>query len=141
MAAAGATSISLTSLPAGLAGVQPGDRINAGSITVSVAVPASGGTIAAIPLSTPLPAQIAAGTTMQLQRDSDIPCRGWFEEAETRIAAGIAYVTGSRIYVVPTDSLPAAPAVNGFIMDAGKLHQIKSVASDPMGALWRLTTV
>lgn len=137
----GSTMITLTGLPAGMTGVEEGDRINAGTITVSATVSATGGTIADVPLSAPLPASIAAGAMVQVQHDSDTPCRGWFEEAETRITVGVSVVTGSRVYVLPTDSLPAAPVVNAFIVDAGRSWQIKAVSTDPMGAVWRCTTV
>jgi hypothetical protein len=137
----GATTLSLNGLPSGLAGVQAGDRINAGPIVVSAPVSAAGGSIANIPLSAPLPAPIAAGALVTLQRDSDTPCQGWPEDATTAIAVGVSVVTGNRVFNVLADSLPAAPAVNACIVEDGKAWQIKAATTDPTGAVWRLTTV
>lgn len=142
LAPVGATTVSITNLPAGFTGVQAGDVcLTGGRRTFTAAVSAVAGTIANAPLSSALVSAIPAGMTIQVQRDTDTACSGWSEAADTAIAVGVSVVTGEVVFNILVDSLPDEPKVNAFIVDGGRSRQIKHVSQDAMGAVWRLTAV
>lgn len=139
---AGALMVSLNTLSSGFDRVLPGDRLNLGNILFTGQVVAAGGTITNAPLAAGLPGAVSAGMNVTVTRDTDMPCAGWTEAAETGIAVGVSLVVGSLVFCIPCDTLPTAPAVDSFIVDgAGKPWQVKTVTADTMAAVWRVVAV
>ncbi|MBI1209666.1 MAG: hypothetical protein GC191_20580 [Azospirillum sp.] len=134
---AGASSITLGTLPAGMTGVMANDTFGAGVYRITADVPAISGTIVAS-FTPPLVSQISSGATVTVIRYTDSPCLGFVEWLDTssELAPGISVKDG-RITVL-ADSLPLTPKALDTVIVDGKPRSIKNAARDPASAMWVL---
>lgn len=138
----GATSLTLTGLPAGFDRVLPGDTLQAPARSFTDEVLAVGGTITAAPLSVALTAQLSAGAALSIGRRTETTVQGWTETAAAAIAVNVTVVTGDIVFCILTDSMPTPPALDTYIVDeTGKARMVKNVVADAMNAVWRVTAV
>jgi len=136
----GATTVSLSSLPAGFTGVLTGDTLSLTTPRVFTAdTPAVAGVVTNAPIDGPLVARITAGSTVTIRRNVDVPCSGWPEDATQALAVGVNLVTGAMAFNVLADTIATEPKVDGTLVVGGRAWTIRTAALDPTGAVWRLT--
>jgi len=141
-ASVGATTVSLTSLPAGFIGIRAGDVLNLTTPRAfTTDTPAVAGVVTNAPLDGPLVTTLSSGASVTVKRAVETPCRGWPEDASQQIAVGVSLVTGSAIFNLLTDTLPSAPKVEETLVVSGRNWLVKAVDLDPTGAVWRCTCV
>ncbi len=163
-AAAGAETITLDTLSAGLFGILPGDTFGAGVYTFASDVPAAGGSIVDAPFGPGLSAGIVAGAAVNIVRTTITECQGWVEyiDASSDLATGVRQ--GDVRITLLADSLASeiedadagggdllgdasgdvvispgfVPIVGGRIIEDTRAWTIVNVGRDPAGAGWTL---
>jgi hypothetical protein len=136
-AAAGATSITLGTLPAGLTASAVGDKFGGGLYTITNAVSASGGTIAGVTFTPPLVGLISAGAVVALTRTADEECSGWIEWGDvSRPMAAPLLKQKDIIATVLVDTLTVTPEVGQRFVEGSRSFVIDNVGRDPAGAAW-----
>lgn len=135
----GAATITLNTLPAGMDRVKPGDNFGSGMQTFTAEVLAVGGVITAAPFNPALTAQLAAGSTVQITRNTDTPCSGFIEWLDTSKAMASALVKQMDASVtILADTLPFTPRIGDKIVADGRVKTINNIARDPAGTAWVL---
>ena len=137
-AAIGATTITLGTLPVGLAGVIGGDQLVMGAQTRTVAADALAvtGSISA-PITAALTAAVTSASAITITRKTDAACSGWLEQLDVTSVVGLV-TAGDAAITILANTLSATPRVGDQIIADGKAWVIKSVARDPSGCAWVL---
>lgn len=136
-ALAGATTITLGTLPAGLTASAVGDKFGGGLYTVTNAVSASGGTISGVTFTPALVGAISAGAVVALTRTADEECDGWVEWGDvSRPMAAPMLKQKDVIVTVLADSLTVTPEVWQRFVEGLRSFVIDNVGRDPAGATW-----
>lgn len=134
---AGATSVTLTGLPAGMDRVKAGDTFNSGLQTFTAEVVAVNGTITAAPFAPALTGPLASGTSLQVVRNADTPCKGFVEFLDTGKPMQSPRVKQLGMSAtILANSLPFAPKVGDTLISNGRVKKIENVGLDPAGTAW-----
>lgn len=140
-AAAGATSIGFTNVPAALAATAVGDTFLIGATTHTVAniVTASGGALAGVAFTPALAVSVPAGAQVVLNRATDHAVSVIVEQVDGYGLAPGIYAGGdfrATIFGLPTGVVPSGSGSNKLIWSGKELTVKEEIGRDPAGAAW-----